>query len=139
MYNNEEVMVMGQKLLIIDDDEDFVLITKSILSKIEPGITIEVASSGEEGLARLREGTVLPALILLDVKMPGMSGIDVLRKIRDEKQLHPIPVVIVTHSIIKDDLVASYKSGANSILLKTVDTDQFRRSLINLLERFIEK
>jgi two-component system response regulator len=130
---------MGQKLLIIDDDKNDVLITKSILSKIGPGITIEVASSGEEGLARLREETVLPALILLDVKMPGMSGIDVLRKIRDEKQLNPIPVVIVTHSIIEDDLVASYKSGANSILLKTVDTDQFRRSIINLIERFIEK
>jgi two-component system response regulator len=132
-------MVMGQKLLIIDDDEDFVLITESMLSKIKPGITIEVASSGEEGLVHLREGTVLPALILLDVKMPGMSGIDVLHKIRDEKQLNPIPVVIVTNSISEDDLVASYKSGANSILLKTVDIDQFRRSIINLLERFIEK
>lgn len=130
---------MGQKLLIIDDDENDVLITKSILSKIRPGITIEVASSGEEGLARLWKGTVLPALILLDVKMPGMSGIEVLHKIRDEERLNPIPVVIVTNSIIKDDLVASYKSGANSILLKTVDTDQFRRSIINLIERFIEK
>ncbi len=133
------MMVMGQKLLIIDDDEHDVLITKSILSKIRPGITIEVASSGEEGLARLREGTVLPALILLDVNMPGMSGINVLSKIRDEKQLNPIPVVIVTNSISENDLVASYKSGANSILLKTVDIDQFRRSIINLLERFIEK
>ena len=130
---------MGQKLLIIDDDKNDVLITKSILYKIGPGITIEVASSGEEGLARLRDGTVLPALILLDVKMPGMSGIEVLRKIRDEKQLNPIPVVIVTNSISEDDLVASYKSGANSIFLKTVDTDQFRRSIIHLIERFIEK
>ncbi len=130
---------MEQKLLIIDDNEDDVLITKSILANIGRRITIEVASSGEEGLARLRKGTTLPALILLDVKMPGMSGIDVLRAIRDEKRLDSIPVVIVTHSIIKSDLVASYKSGANSILLKTGDTDQFRRSIINLIERFMVK
>jgi CheY-like chemotaxis protein len=136
---NDEVMVMGQKLLIIDDDENDVLLTKSILSKIAPEVTIEVASSGEEGLALLRNETVLPALILLDVKMPGMSGIDVLHKIRDEKRLNPVPVVVVTHSIIKDDLLASFKLGANSILLKSGNTDEFRRSIRNLIERFIEK
>jgi CheY-like chemotaxis protein len=130
---------MEHKVLIIDDNEDDVLITKSILSKIEPEIRVESASSGEEGLARLREGTVRPALILLDLKMPGMSGIDVLCKIRDDKRLHPIPVVIVTNSILENDLVASYKSGACSILLKTVDRDQFSRCIIHLIERFTGK
>ena len=130
---------MERKLLIIDDDENDVLITKSILSKIEPEVRIDAASSGEEGLARLREGTVSPALILLDVKMPGMSGIEVLRKIRNNKRLNPIPVVIVTNSILEHDVVASYKSGANSILLKTGDTDQFRRCIGNLIERFMVK
>ena len=128
---------MEQTLLIIDDDENDVLLTKSIISKIGMGIRIEVASSGEEGLARLREGTIPPALILLDVKMPGISGIDVLRKIRDDRQLDPVPVVIITHSILNNDLVASYKSGANSILLKTGDTDEFRRCITNLIERFM--
>ncbi len=128
---------MGRKLLIIDDDENDVLIMKSILSRIEPEVMVEVASSGKEGLARLRERTFSPALILLDVKMPGMSGIDVLRKIRNDKRLSPIPVVIVTDSILKNDLVESYKSGANSILLKTGDTDQFRRCISNLIERFM--
>ena len=128
---------MERKLLIIDDDENDVLITKSILSKIEPSVRFEAASSGEEGLACLREGTFSPALVLLDVKMPGMSGIDVLRKIRANKKLNRIPVVMVTHSIVKNDLVASYKFGANSILLKTGDTDQFRRCISNLIERFM--
>ena len=130
---------MERKLLIIDDDEDDVLITKSILSRIEPRVEFETASSGEEGLALLREGSFSPALILLDVKMPGMSGIDVLRKIRANKKLSRIPVVIVTHSIVKNDLVASYKFGADSILLKTGDTDQFRRCISNLIERFMEE
>jgi CheY-like chemotaxis protein len=128
---------MERKLLIIDDDENDVLIMKSILSKIEPGVMVEAASTGKEGLARLREGTFSPALILLDVKMPGMSGIDVLRKIRNDKRLNPIPVVIVTNSILKNDLVESYKFGANSILLKTGDIDQFRRCINNLIERFM--
>jgi CheY-like chemotaxis protein len=130
---------MEQTLLIIDDDENDVLLAKSIISKIGMGIRIEVASSGEEGLARLREGTIPPTLILLDVKMPGISGIDVLRKIRKDKRLDPIPVVIITHSILDNDLVTSYKSGANSILLKTGDTDEFRRCIINLIERFTAK
>jgi CheY-like chemotaxis protein len=130
---------MEQKLLIIDDNKDDVLITKSILSKIKPEIGIEAASSGEEGLERLRKQTVRPALILLDLNMPGMSGIDVLREIRADKRLQPIPVVIVTNSILENDLLASYKSGANSILLKTVDTDQFRRCIIHLIERFYKK
>jgi CheY-like chemotaxis protein len=130
---------MEQKLLIIDDDENDILLTKSIISKMGMGIQIEVASSGEEGLARLREGTILPTLILLDVKMPGISGIDVLRKIRNDKRLDLIPVVIITHSMLDHDLVTSYKSGANSILLKTVDTDEFRKCIINLIENFTAK
>jgi CheY-like chemotaxis protein len=132
-------MVMEQRILIIDDDENDVLITKSIISKFGLEIGVEVASSGDDGLTRLREGTTPPALILLDVNMPGMSGIDVLRKIRDDKKLGPVPVVVVTHSILENDFVASYKSGANSILFKTGNTDEFRRSIINLLERFIGK
>ncbi len=132
--------MMNQRLLIIDDDENDVLITKSILSRIRPGISIDVASSGEEGLAYLHAAAAAPpVLILLDVKMPGMSGIDVLRKIRDNKRLDPIPVVIVTNSLLERDLVTSYRSGANSILLKNVDTDQFRRCIINLIERFMGK
>lgn len=130
---------MEQKLLIIDDDENDVLLTKSIISKIGMGIQVEVASSGEEGLARLREGAIPPTLIMLDVKMPGINGIDVLRKIRDDKRLGPIPVVIITHSLLDNDLLASYKAGANSILLKTVDTDEFKRCIINIIERFTEK
>ncbi len=130
---------MERKVLIIDDNDDDILMTKSILSKIGLGITIEVASSGEEGLAHVRKGTVLPTLILLDVKMPGMSGIDVLRKIRSDKRLASIPVVIVTHSILESDFVASYKSGASSILLKTADIDKFKRYMLNLFENFMAK
>ncbi len=62
-----------------------------------------MASSGEEGLARLQEGNYPPALILLDVKMPGVSGIEVLRKIRGDKRLNYVHVAIVTNSIVQDD------------------------------------
>ncbi len=132
-------MITEQKMLIIDDSEDDILIMKTIISKIGPGIRIEVASSGEEGHARLQKGNYPPALILLDVKMPGMSGIEVLRKIRSDKRLNYVHVAIVTNSIVQDDFVASYKSGANSILPKSGNADEFRKCIINLIDLFIEK
>ena len=64
---------------------------------------VEAATGGEEALKHLRGGVTLPALILLDLKMPGMSGFDVLREIRADERLKPVPVIVVTSSSLESD------------------------------------
>ena len=128
---------MAQIVLIIDDSEDDILLTKMVLSKLGQNIRTEFALSGTEGLAFLRDGTELPALVLLDLKMPGMDGIDVLRAIRADERLYPIPVIIVTHSDLESDREASYQSGANSFLNKSVDLGQFTQNIRSELEKWV--
>jgi CheY-like chemotaxis protein len=128
---------MEPTVLIIDDSEDDILLTQMVLSKLGRNIRTESASSGEAGLAALRAGSALPAMILLDLKMPRMGGLDVLHAIRTDERLRRIPVIIVTHSDLESDREASYKSGANSYLNKSVDLDQFTKHIRNELEKWI--
>jgi two-component system, response regulator len=125
------------KILIIDDSEDDILLTQMVLAKISGNIKVETALSGEAGLASLHSKGSLPSLILLDLKMPGMDGLDVLCAIRADERLRPIPVIIVTHSDLESDKDACYKIGANSFLSKSVDLDQFKETIRKELERWI--
>jgi two-component system, response regulator len=124
-----ETIKMERRVLIIDDSEDDILLTKMVLAKIGRSVKADTALNGEAGLALLRGATALPSLILLDLKMPKLNGIEVLRKIRDDERLCRLPVVIVTHSELDSDREASYKAGANCVLHKAVDIDHFRREL----------
>jgi CheY-like chemotaxis protein len=125
------------KILIIDDSEDDVLLTQMVLAKISKDIKVETALSGEAGLALLRRKDVPPSLILLDLKMPGMDGLNVLCAIRADERLRPIPVIIVTHSDLESDKDACGKNGANSFLSKSVDLDLFMKNMRSELERWI--
>ncbi len=127
---------MQPTILIVDDNEDDVLLTKMALSKIARGFRTEVASSGEAGLALL-QGAPPPNLILLDLKMPGMDGIEVLRKIRGDKNFGSIPVVIVTHSILQSDEHAAIKAGADNFLHKVTDLAKFRENLESVLDSLL--
>jgi len=129
---------MQQTILIIDDSNDDVLITKRVLSKIRPEVRTEVASSGNAGLTLLRQARELPGLILLDLKMPGMSGFDTLRLIRTDAHMKNIPVVVVTSSTLEADKEQSYTSGANGFLHKAIDIDQFTKDIRHLLEHWLQ-
>jgi CheY-like chemotaxis protein len=128
---------MKQTVLIIDDDENDVLIAKRVLSKIDREIKTAVALNGAAGLEFLRSGIELPALILLDLKMPGMSGFDTLRQIRADDLLKSALVIVVTSSYLESDMTEAYASGADCFLYKTLDTDQFTRDLKLIVERRI--
>jgi CheY-like chemotaxis protein len=132
-------MFVQPTILIIDDSEDDLLLTKMALMTIDKKISVETALSGEAGLVFLHEGNTLPTLIILDLKMPGMSGIEVLIKIRSEASLRTIPVVIVTHSDLESDKQAAFKAGADSFLQKATDPDNFKRDLEPALNRWLSK
>jgi CheY-like chemotaxis protein len=129
--------IIKPTILIIDDSEDDILITKVALSKTGRELKTEIALSGEAGLALIREGKTPPKLVLLDLKMPRMDGIEVLRKIRDDESLRSIPVVIVTNSNLESDEQAALKAGADNFLRKARDLDQYKMDIERILESWL--
>lgn len=128
---------MAHTILIIDDNPDDIEITRIVLSKMGHEVKIEAALCGEAALERLRSGEELPSIILLDLKMSGMGGFDVLRQIRGDERLQHIPVIVVTSSSLESDEKKSYEAGANTFLHKAFDMDRFSRDIKHVLARWI--
>jgi len=128
---------MQPTILIIDDEENDVLLTKLALTKTGRNFITEVASSGEAGLALIRGNKTPPKLILLDLKMTGMDGIEVLRIIRGDETLNNIPVVIVTNSNLKSDEQAAVTAGADHFLHKATDPDRFIQNIEQVLDLWL--
>jgi CheY-like chemotaxis protein len=121
-------------ILLIDDDEGDVELALHALRENKLVNHIQVLRDGEEALdyffgpgreARRTEGQ-LPKLILLDLKLPKVDGIEVLRRIKCDPETKLIPVVILTSSKEERDLVRGYDLGVNSYIRKPVDFNQFR-------------
>ncbi len=113
-------------VLLIEDNPDDVLLTKRAFLRQNFSLRIEVARDGHEALERLLGGEhLLPDLILLDLKIPKLGGLDVLRRIRSDDLTKYIPVVVLTSSSEEVDILSSYDLGANSFLQKPVDFDKF--------------
>jgi CheY-like chemotaxis protein len=120
-----------KKILIVDDSPKDVELAIAALAEKNLANEVVVAEDGVEALDYLyKRGKFLdvqgiPAVILLDIKMPKMNGIEVLRHIRSQEKFKFIPVIMVTSSLEERDLVESYKLGANSYVVKPVDIVQF--------------
>lgn len=121
-----------KKILLIEDDVKDVTLIKNALREVHFGNEIVVAEDGEVGLDMLyRRGKFagntdeLPILILLDIKMPLMDGIEVLKIIRDDSVFDYIPVVMMTSSRDLHDLEECYKLGANSYVVKPLNIIDF--------------
>lgn len=125
--------------MIVDDDPDDTEMTKRVLSKSGFEVKVEAVLHGEAALELLRKEDDLPSLILLDLKMPGMGGIDTLRRIRADERLKNITVVILTNSLLEADKKESYDAGANGFLQKAFDIDRFGRDVLSALERWLER
>jgi len=120
-----------KRILIVDDSPKDVELTIAALAEKNLANEVVVAEDGEEALdylykrGKFADADGFPAVILLDIKMPKMNGIEVLKHIRTDSKFKLIPVIMVTSSREEKDLVESYKLGANSYVVKPVDIAQF--------------
>lgn len=113
--------------LVEDNPMDVDLTRRAFIRKKVPH-AIEVARDGEEALnyiARLGIHHAIPFLILLDLKLPKVDGLEVLRHIKTHPRFHTIPVVILSTSTEEGDIEVAYQEGANSYIVKPVDFDRF--------------
>lgn len=114
-------------ILLVEDDPDDESLTVRALTKNKILNRIIVAHDGAEALDYLfgKEKRPLPELVLLDLKLPKVDGLEVLRRIRGEERTKMLPVIIFTSSKEDKDVVNGYKLGCNSYVRKPVDFDQF--------------
>jgi two-component system response regulator len=124
MENMEKI-----EILLAEDNERDAEMTLRALRKNNLGNRVHRVKDGEEAIEFLfsagRAAEALPKLILLDLKMPKVDGIEVLRRIRSEERTRILPVVIMTSSNEERDVVESYRLGVNSYIVKPIDFSAF--------------
>lgn len=127
-------------ILLVEDNPDDVELTKRALQQNNITNELVVRHDGVEALEYLIQscaspvagGAGLPAVILLDINLPRMDGLDLLRRIRADERLKLLPVVMLTSSKEDQDILRSYDSGANSYIRKPVEFEQFNDAVHQL-------
>lgn len=128
------------EILLVEDNPDDEELTLMALNRYNVGNRIHVVRDGEEALewlfARGRyEGRNMqqhPKLVLLDIKLPLVDGIEVLRQVKGDPSTKSIPIVLLTSSREESDIVAGYANGTNSYIVKPVDFTQFGEAMRNV-------
>ncbi len=120
---------MPKKILIVDDNTEASELTQMALSMIDRNISTERVFSGEQALEFLRTTPDLPAMILTDLKMPGIGGIETLRRIRADERLKHIPVVMTTFWTFESDIKEAYRAGVSGFVNKEFSLEEFSKNL----------
>ena len=119
-------------ILLIDDNSLDIDLFERAIRKTTSSIQLDVARDGEEALAYLKQWEAdapLPKVILLDLKLPKVDGMEVLRNLKSHPRFKIIPVVVLTSSTEAVDMSQAYKLGANSYIMKSVDYDEFAKAV----------
>ena len=127
-------------ILLVEDNADDEALTVRALKKSNVVNNLAIARDGVEALDYLfstgiysgQHVGVLPSLVLLDLKLPKLDGLEVLRRLRADERTKRLPVVVLTSSKEEQDLVKSYNYGANSYIRKPVDFNQFTEAVQQL-------
>ena len=133
-------MLNDKLILLVEDDPNDVLLVQRAFQKAGLRRALKVVPSGEQAIAYLggdgahanREHFPLPFLVLLDLKMPGVDGFEVLQWARSDPRLKRLLIVVLTSSELQADVDRAYELGANSYLVKPVDFEE----MVDLIRRF---
>src|SRR5579862_6942045 len=124
----EKVATEPKTILLVEDNADDEQLTLRAMRQSDVPNIIRVARDGAEAIESLfgaSSGGHLPDLVLLDLKLPKVSGLEVLQRIRSEESTKTLPIVVLTSSDEERDIIESYNLGANSYIRKPVDFDEF--------------
>lgn len=121
------------EILLVEDNQDDLDMTLRAFSKSNLVNKIEVARDGAEALEMIfctgayagRQINTVGRVVLLDLKLPKVDGLEVLRRIKSDPRTQAIPVIVLTSSREQSDVIASYRFGVNSFIVKPVDFDRF--------------
>lgn len=133
-------MLENEYILLVDDDSNDVLLIQRAFQKAGLKDTLKVTRDGQQAIDYLkgqghyadRSRFPLPFLVLLDLKMPGTSGFEVLHWVRSQPDLRRLLVVVLTSSNLQADVDRAYELGANSYLVKPVEFEE----MVNMIKRF---
>jgi DNA-binding response OmpR family regulator len=115
-----------RSILLVEDDPDHELLTIRALKKANIANDVHVARDGSEAVEiLLGPNAIKPQVILLDLKLPKLDGLEVLRQIRASESTHMLPVVVLTSSDEERDVIRSYQLGVNSYIRKPVNFNDF--------------
>lgn len=121
-----------EHILLVEDNPDDVELTLDAFESNGIRNQVVVCNDGQQALDYLATAEVLPRVMLLDLKMPKVDGLEVLRRVRADARLSGLPVVVLTTSREDRDLVESYRLGANSYVRKPVDFNDFHEAVRTL-------
>lgn len=130
-------MYDSKKILLVEDTPEDAELTLLAFKRKKIPIKIDVVKDGVEALDYLlneNKKFILPDIVLMDLKLPKIDGVEVLKKIRENKLTKLLPVIILTSSKEEKDILNCYKHGANSYICKSIDFEKFS----NIIEVFGE-
>jgi two-component system response regulator len=119
-------------IVLVEDNEDDIVLTRRALSRNKIGNPLVIARDGAEALELLlgaNGNSINPAIILLDLQLPKVDGLTVLKRLREDPRTKLTPVVVLTSSKAEQDVIAGYNLRANSYIRKPVDFDQFTEAV----------
>ncbi|MGE0494614.1 MAG: response regulator [Vulcanimicrobiota bacterium] len=120
-------------IMLVDDSFNDALLAQEAVSLANLQVELRHVESGQACLGELKNADhPRPDLVLLDLNMPGVNGFEVLKALRDDPELRPLPVVVLTSSDAPDDVAQAYELGCRSYISKPVDFDRFIRVLERL-------
>ncbi|KMQ49997.1 Two-component system response regulator [Chitinispirillum alkaliphilum] len=132
-------------ILLVEDNESHALLVKRGLEQCGNKCRLVHVTDGEDGLDYLfnrrsftqERRNPRPKFVFLDLRLPRMDGLDVLKEIKSSDYTRDIPVIILTSSMAEPDIVRAYYYNANSYLVKHIDFSQFRKQIIDTVEYWI--